>query len=186
MSAKVNGRFWLLPSLILRGIRRFYADTKIIFAPGKCLSHKYQPVLVLHITMKIKSRHNVQKKWLQNNAKWWRTISLIGKCSTTDVLQKRIPTKLSLSCSDLAILLYLFVSIRSAKVQWRISIIIRSVHISFVMQQHQLKWKRTSISCFRAGGLGGVANGLLAAANGWRPTAISSAWEMIAKRISKC
>lgn len=131
---------------VLRGHENYFRNrknvvTKIPTSP--CTSHNDET--------KITSQHT-KKNWLQNNAKWWRVISLIGKCSTTDVPQKRIPTKSSLMRS-LATLLYLFVSIRSAKVQWRISIIIRSVHISFVMQQHQLKWKKKK-QVSRVSGLG--------------------------------
>lgn len=141
--------FWWFPSLISRGIRGGSMRTRKLFSHhDKCLSHKYQLVPVLHITTKLKSRNKIQIKLLQNHAKWWRVIPLICKCSTTDVLQKKIPIKLSLSCSDFVTLLYLFVSIRSAKVQWSVAIIIRSVHISFVMQQHQLKWKRNKYLVF--------------------------------------
>jgi len=88
--------FWLPPSLILRGIRRFYADTKIIFAPGKCLSHKYQPVLVLHITMKLKSRHNIRKndyKIMKNGegSFLWLVLEVFhNRCSTKEDSDKVI------------------------------------------------------------------------------------------------
>lgn len=55
--------FWLLPSLILRGIRPFYADTKITFATGKmfvtqiptspCTSHNDETKITSQHTKKL-------------------------------------------------------------------------------------------------------------------------------------